>query len=173
MNALELMRTRRSVRSYAATPVENEKIAYILEAGRLAPSAVNYQPWYFLVIREAEGCEKIRKCYPREWFRSAPCYLVICGDHAQSWKRGDGKDHMDMDAAIATEHICLAAAEQGLGTCWVCNFDAILCRELFRLPDSVEPVAILPLGYRAVDSLSTETPKKRKPLEEIVKQETF
>lgn len=173
MNALELMRNRRSVRSYAATPVENEKIEYVLEAGRVAPSAVNYQPWHFLLVREAEGCENIRKCYPREWFRSAPSYLVICGDHGQSWKRGDGKDHMDIDAAIATEHMCLAAAEQGLGTCWVCNFDTILCRELFHLPDSVEPVAILPLGYPAADSLGTETPKKRKSLEEIVKRETF
>lgn len=173
MNILELMQKRCSIRQYASTPVENEKIEYILEAGRIAPSAVNYQPWYFLLIREPEGCENIRKCYPREWFGSAPCYLVVCADHAQSWKRGDEKDHADIDVAIAAEHICLAAAEQGLGTCWVCNFDTIRCRELFELPDSVEPIVILPIGYPASDSLFAETPKKRKSIEEIVKRETF
>lgn len=173
MNALELMRKRCSIRQYAPTPVENEKTEYLLEAGRLAPSAVNYQPWYFLLIQETEGCEKIRRCYPREWFRSAPAYLVVCGDHSQSWKRGDGKDHADIDVAIATEHICLAAAEQGLGTCWVCNFDTELCKQLFHLPETVEPVVIIPFGYPADENLFASTPKKRKASEEIVKRETF
>ena len=121
MNFLELTKRRCSVRKYASRPVETEKLDYILEAARMAPSAVNYQPWCFLVVKSDKGREKIQSCYPREWFKQAPCYIVVCGDHAQSWKRADGKDHMDIDAAIAAEHICLAAAEQGLGSCWVCN----------------------------------------------------
>ena len=117
MNLLELAQKRCSVRKYASFPVEDEKLAYILEAGRMAPSAVNFQPWYFIIIRQEAGRTKIQECYAREWFRSAPLYILICGDHSQSWKRSsDQKDHMDIDVAIATEHISLAAAEQGLGS---------------------------------------------------------
>ncbi len=174
MNLLELVGRRSSVRSYAPTPVEADKLDYILEAARLAPSAVNYQPWYFLVVEGEEGRARLQACYPRDWFRTAPCYVVVCGDHAQSWKRGDGKDHLDIDAAIAAEHICLAAASLGLGTCWVCNFDAALLRQAFKLPESVEPIAIIPLGY-AETTAAGETAylKKRKPADAIVKRETF
>lgn len=137
MNLLELAQKRCSIRKYASSPVEDEKLAYILEAGRMAPSAVNFQPWYFVIIRQEAGRTKIQECYAREWFRSAPLYILVCGDHSQSWKRSsDRKDHMDIDVAIATEHISLAAAEQGLGSCWVCNFDTDLCRKHFNLPDN-------------------------------------
>lgn len=153
--------------------VEQEKIDYILEAARLAPSAVNYQPWYFVWVQSAEGKAKLQECYPREWFKQAPYYLIVCGDHQQSWKRGDHKDHMDIDAAIATEHICLAAAEQGLGTCWVCNFDTELCRKHFKIPEMIEPVVLIPFGYPSDPALFDETPKKRKPIEEIIKRESF
>lgn len=111
MSFLELARKRCSIRKYAPKNVEQEKIDYILEAARLAPSAVNYQPWYFVWVQSAEGKAKLQECYPREWFKQAPYYLIVCGDHQQSWKRGDHKDHMDIDTAIATEHICLAATE--------------------------------------------------------------
>ena len=90
---------------------------------------------------------------------------AVCADETASWKRkGDGHDHADVDAAIAAEHICLAAAEQGLGSCWVCNFDVPLCREALRLPAELRPVALIPVGY-AADEAAT---KKRKPMEEIV-----
>ena len=93
---------------------------------------------------------------------------------SQSWKRSsDRKDHMDIDVAIATEHISLAAAEQGLGSCWVCNFDTDLCRKHFNLPDTIEPAVILTIGYPESPDLFKQTPKKRKTLEEIIKEETF
>lgn len=174
MNLLEIMKKRCSIRQYASAPVEAEKMDYLLEAMRSAPSAVNFQPWYFIVVSRPEGLARIRACYPREWFASAPLYIIVCADHSQSWKRAsDGKDHADIDAAIAAEHLCLAAAEQGLGTCWVCNFDAARCKEYFRLPASVEPVALVPVGYPLHPSLFEDAPKKRKSLQEIVKQETF
>lgn len=84
-----------------------------------------------------------------------------------------GKDHMDIDVAIATEHISLAAAEQGLGSCWVCNFDTDLCRKHFNLPDTIEPAVILTIGYPESPDLFEQTSKKRKTLEEIIKEETF
>lgn len=96
MSFLELARKRCSIRKYAPKNVEQEKIDYILEAARLAPSAVNYQPWYFVWVQSAEGKAKLQECYPREWFKQAPYYLIVCGDHQQSWKRGDHKDHMDI-----------------------------------------------------------------------------
>ena len=170
----ELAQKRCSIRKYASSPVEDEKLAYILEAGRMAPSAVNFQPWYFVIIRQEAGRAKIQECYAREWFRSAPLYILVCGDHSQSWKRSsDRKDHMDIDVAIATEHISLAAAEQGLGSCWVCNFDTDLCRKHFNLPDTIEPAVILTIGYPESPDLFEQTSKKRKTLEEIIKEETF
>lgn len=74
----------------------------------------------------------IQQSYPREWFTEAPLYIVVCADNSISWvRKSDNKNHADIDAAIATEHICLAAAEQGLGSCWVCNFDPNMLRIIF------------------------------------------
>lgn len=70
MNLLELAQKRCSIRKYASSPVEDEKLAYILEAGRMAPSAVNFQPWCFVIVRQEAGRAKIQECYAREWFRS-------------------------------------------------------------------------------------------------------
>lgn len=171
---MELIRKRCSIRSYSSRAVEKEKTDYILEAARLAPSACNLQPWRFIVIESPEGREKIRACYEREWFGKAPLYVVVCCDHRHSWKRpSDGKDHADIDAAIATEHLCLAAAEQGLGTCWVCHFDAQRCARSFSLPEGMEPVALIPVGYPAEPDLFERTPKRRKPEDEVIVRECF
>ncbi len=174
MNTLELIRKRCSIRKYLSVPVEQDKMDYILEAARMAPSAVNYQPWYFLVITEKEGKDKLIECYPREWIKSAPAFIVVCGDHSQSWKRSsDNKDHLDIDSGIAITHICLAATEKELGTCIVCHFDTTLLHSHFNLPETVEPIAVIPIGYPAEPDLFEKTPKKRKSLEEIVRKESF
>ena len=120
---LTLVKARSSVRFFKSSKVERTKLEYILEVARLAPSAVNFQPWAFVVVRDPEKLKALYDCYPREWFASAPMCIVVCGDHSTSWKRlSDNKDFCDVDIAIATEHLVLAAAEQGLGSCWVCNF---------------------------------------------------
>ena len=93
---------------------------------------------------------------------------MALGLHDEAWHRSfDGKDHTDVDVSIAVEHLCLGAASLGLGTCWVCNFDPAIVREGLNLPDNVEPIAIIPMGYP--DSDGTVPEKKRKPLDEIVK----
>lgn len=154
------------MRKYLSDDVEPSKLTYILECARLAPSAVNFQPWRFVVVAEKENLSAIKQTYPREWMTDVPCVIVACVDHRESWHRpSDGKDHADIDVAIAVEHLCLAAAEVGLGTCWVCNFDVLRCREVLNLPLEVEPVALIPIGY-AASSVIPE--KKRKSLEEIV-----
>jgi nitroreductase len=165
MSLIKLAVSRYSVRGYSNREVEKEKLLQVLEAGRVAPSAVNYQPVHVYVLEKQEDKEKLYEVYGREWFKEAPVILAICGDHAKSWKRKDGKDHCDIDAAIAIDHMTLAAADQGLGTCWICAFDARRCHELLKLPDHMEVIALLTLGYA-----STQPPieKKRSAMEEYV-----
>lgn len=172
MEFLTLANKRYSCRNYQAAQVENDLLMKVLEAGRVAPSAVNFQPWHFIVIREALNREKVCSCYKREWLRTAPVIIVICGDHSASWKRGDGKDHCDIDIAITVDHMTLQAAELGLGTCWVCNFDANKLSGLMNLPDNLEPVVILPLGYPA-ENQDTIRHTQRKSIEAIVHWENF
>ena len=168
---LTLAKARGSVRSFKSSKVERAKLEYILEVARLAPSAVNFQPWAFVVVRDPEKLKALYDCYPREWFASAPMCIVVCGDHSTSWKRlSDNKDFCDVDIAIATEHLVLAAAEQGLGSCWVCNFDVQRCKKILNLPDLWEPMVLLPLGYPAE---GVETERKRKPFNDVVRWEDF
>lgn len=170
MEFKELINKRFSVRKYKSIAVEKNKLIEVIEAGRLAPSAVNFQPWHFIVVQDPRNLEKVHSVYRREWIRSAPAIIVVCGNHHLSWKRGnDGKDFADIDVAITVDHMTLRAAEMGLGTCWVCNFDAKRCSEIFQLPRHIEPVVLLPLGYPDEDVKE----KNRKPLEEIVHWEKF
>lgn len=166
---LDIARNRYSCRNYDSRPVERQKLHLILEAGRVSPSAVNFQPWHFYVIQEAEDLKRFHSAYHREWFQTAPCVIVICGDHSLSWKRKvDGKDHSDVDASITTDHMTLQATELGLATCWICNFDVDKTRELLGLADHMEPVVILPVGY-PLDAVDPHRHgEKRKPLDEIV-----
>lgn len=162
---IDLVKQRYSVRSYEERQIEKEKMEYIMECVRLAPSAVNFQPWHFYVVTDRERLDALKSTYKREWIQSAPCIIVACANHEESWhRRSDNKDHADIDLAIAIEHLCLAASEQGLGTCWVCNFDAALCHEVMAMPENVEPIALIPIGYTP----DAEVPeKKRKTIEDI------
>ncbi len=171
MNSLEkIISNRFSVRSYTNRKVDKEIILEILNVARLAPSAVNFQPWHFVVVSEPEALSELHAVYHREWFREAPVSIVVCADHQQSWKRkSDGKDFADVDAAIVIDHLVLKATEMGLGTCWICNFDAALARQVLVLPAHVEPIAIIPIGY--TESVAPE--KKRKQLEEMIHWQKF
>jgi len=171
MRFSQLITRRYSVRNYKSTPVESQKLEQVLEAARLAPSAVNFQPWHFIVVTQPENLAKIHPTYHREWFRTAPVVIIACADHSLSWKRNiDGKDSAEIDVAIAVDHITLQAADLGLGTCWVCNFDTQRCAEALKLPGHIEPVAMIPLGYPAEEKNPV---KKRKLLEEIIHREKF
>lgn len=171
MNFIELAQNRYSVRKFQDKPVEQEKLLKVLEAGRLAPSAVNFQPWQFIVINEPEMMKAFAPVYHRDWFNDVPACIVILGNHHEAWHRKlDGKDFTDVDAAIAIDHLTLAATDAGLGTCWVCNFDVPACISFFNLPENMEPIALLPIGYPAD---STPPAKKRKALEEIVHWNQF
>lgn len=163
---LELVKTRFSCRKYTSESVSHDLIKAVIEAAQLAPSAKNLQPWHFYVAETPEQLSAVAECYNRDWIKTAPVCLIACGDHDRAWHRDDGKDSTDIDIAIAVEHITLAATSLGLATCWVCNFDAEMMKKLLSLPDSREPIAIIPLGY-ADDSMPIPE-KKRKSLDEII-----
>ncbi|MCX6272852.1 MAG: nitroreductase family protein [Bacteroidetes bacterium] len=173
MKFSDLALQRYSCRKYLPIPIKEENLEYILECGRIAPSAANLQPWVVILLTEKEGLEKIARAYPRDWFRQAPAVLVICGDHRASWKRADGKDHCDVDIAITTDHMTLAAAELGIGSCWICNFDRETCASVLKLPASIEPIVILSLGYPADSAEPNPNHLKRKKIEEILYREKF
>ncbi len=164
------IRNRYSVRSFTNEKVDRNIILEILEAARMAPSAVNFQPWHFIVITDPENLADIQEVYHRTWFSEAPVCIVVCSDHSRSWKRkSDGKDFADVDVAIAIDHLVLKATDLGLGTCWVCNFDVEMTRIKLQLPDHIEPIALIPLGF----TTSEAPPKSRKQLSELVHWEKF
>lgn len=164
MNFKELCAVRQSCRKYKSDPVPQEKLAYIQECVRLAPSAVNRQPWLFLTIDDEPRLGLLKKCYRRDWIASAPLIVVACVNRSEAWTRGcDGRNHADVDIAIATEHLCLAASEQGLGNCWVCNFDVDKLRETGIVPEGYEAVVLVPMGF--ADDEPRE--KVRKPMNEV------
>jgi nitroreductase len=167
MNFGELIAKRYSVRAYKADPVPEELLERVLEAARLAPTAANRQPFQVYVVRTAGREEALRRVYHRHWFTQAPLVLCVCTVPEQAWVRSfDGKCYADVDAAIVMDHIILAAAEAGLGTCWIAAFDPAAAREALRLAEGVEPVLFTPLGFPADEP----KPKERKPLSQLVQR---
>lgn len=163
---IELARDRFSCRSYdAARAVSNEDVDRVLEAGRLSPSAVNFQARKFIVIRDPELRRDLLS-HSRPAFVDAPVLIVVCSLRDQAWTRKeDGKNHADVDASIAADHITLAATALGLGTCWVCSFGVENVRQKLNLPPEVDPLVLLPLGYPLVNT--SDRHEIRKPLSEI------
>ncbi len=164
MSFSELIQKRYSVRAYKPDPVEEEKLQQVLEAARLAPTAVNRQPFRLLVIRTAKHKEDLKQIYSREWFTDAPVVIAICTVESEGWARRDGKTYVDVDATIALDHLILAATELGLGTCWIGAFDPEAARKVLALPEGVEPLLFTPLGYPADEPRI----KKRKDLSDLV-----
>lgn len=172
MEFLDLAKKRYSVRSYQDKEVEEEKLVKILEAGKVAPTGANFQPHRLLVIRKKEGLEKLSKAAN---IFDAPLAIVVCGDHDEAWKRPyDGKNILDIDISIVTDHMMLEATDLGLGTIWICYFRPDVIKKEFNLPNNLEPVNILGIGYIDGEIASPDRHNKmRKPLKDIVTYETF
>ncbi len=165
---LELAKARYSCRKFSKTKVEKEKIDYILEAARIAPTAVNYQPQKIFVIESEAALSKVSEC--TKYSFDAPLNFLVCYDKEASWKRGyDGDDSGTVDASIVVTHMMLAASEQGIGSTWVGSFNPAKVYELFDLPENYVPVAFLPMGYPAEDAHPAHLHDKRKDLSETVK----
>ena len=170
MDFQELTRKRYSVRAYKPDPVEDEKLARILEAARIAPTAANRQAFRIIVIPTKGREADLRRIYGRDWFIQAPLVLCVCAVPSEGWvRKADGWNAAEVDATIVMSHVVLAAAEEGLGTCWIAAFDPAAAREVLGLPPEVVPSAFTPLGYAA----DTASPKKRRPLEELVRRDRW
>jgi len=149
MEFADVIATRRSIRAYRPDPVDDDKLGRILEAMRLAPTACNRQPFRFLVVHTKGRERELRRVYGQPWFVAAPLVICACGIPRDTFTRRDGKNYNDVDVTIAMDHLVLAAANEGLGTCWIAAFDPAAAREVLSLPSDVELVAVSPLGYPA------------------------
>jgi nitroreductase len=167
MDFNKLINKRYSVRAYKTKLVEDEKLAIVLEAARLAPTASNRQPFQIIVIHSLGKEDKLLEIYNSSWFVKAPIILCICGLPAKAWIRKDSRKYLDVDIAIVMDYMILAATNIGLGTCFIAAFDETKARKALLLPDNVEPILFTPLGY--ADDLPGI--RKRKKLEELVRYE--
>jgi len=169
MEFQELIRVRRSIRGYKPDPVPEEVLHRILEAGRLAPTAANRQPFQLIVVTDAATRSRLREVYDRDWFYTAPLILLGCVEPAKAWQRADGFNAAEVDISIVMDHIILAAANEGLGSCWICNFNEPRLKEILGIPPNVRVLAMTPLGIPAAEP----RPFQRKPLEDIVRRERW
>ena len=170
MEVLQAIRARRSVRSYRSEPIPDEALSRMLEAARLAPSAMNYQPWRFIVVRSQDKKDRIaRSGIFGRFLSQAPVVIVACGDM--------GSKYHVHDTCIALEHIVLAATSEGLGTCWIVSFNEQTVKELLKIPERFKVVALVSIGYPAAERdlagsfLHFFRPKKK--LNEIAYLEEF
>lgn len=172
MDFLKLAAKRYSVRKFTDKAVNEENINKILKAGHLAPTACNRQPQRILVINSEEGIAKLKKCTKCHF--DAPTALLVCYNKEECWERKyDGKNSGDIDASIVTTHMMLQAETLGVGTTWVMYFMPEAIREEFSIPNNLEPVALLVMGYPAPDAEPFPGHKEFKPLEEIVSYNKF
>ncbi|MBR3663103.1 MAG: nitroreductase family protein [Desulfovibrio sp.] len=172
MEFCELIAQRYSVRNFTQEPITAKDRTAILEAGRLAPTAVNKQPTRILVLESPESLNKLKNCTPYTF--DAPLALVVCYDATVSWVRSFDKHNSGpIDAAIVATHIMLAVHNLGLGTTWVGHFDPAKLAADFALPDTIKPVAIFPIGHPAADAKPSPLHAKRNPLEASVAFEHF
>jgi nitroreductase len=161
MNVLDAIRTRRSVRSYATRPIPAEVMERIRQALRLAPSACNIQPWRFIFVTDAGLRREVAQAANgQKWMADAPVIVVGCGLPEKAYKKmGGNGNSVDVDVAIALDHLTLAAVAEGLGTCWIGAFDEAKVKGLLGIPKEVKVVAMTPLGYPS-------SPDLNRPMEE-------
>jgi nitroreductase len=148
MNVLDAIRTRRSVRSYAVKPIPPDVMERMRQALRLAPSARNNQPWHFILVTDASLRREVAQAANgQKWMADAPVIVVGCGVPGQAYKRMGGYgSSVDVDVAIALDHLTLAAVAKGLGTCWIGAFDEAKVKGLLGIPEQVKVVAMTPLA---------------------------
>jgi nitroreductase len=172
MEYSELIKKRYSVRKFSDEPVKQDAIDRILEAAHIAPTGCNAQPQRILVISSPEAIEKLQKC-TRAHF-GAKTAMLICYNKDECWTRKyDGKTCGVADACIVTTHMMLGAYSMGVGSTWVMHFDPQKMREAFEIPQSIEPVALLVMGYPAEDATPADFHNQFRPLDEVVVYDKF
>ncbi|MFW5743519.1 MAG: nitroreductase family protein [Spirochaetota bacterium] len=159
MNVHEAIATRKSVRSWADTPVPDDVLERVLASTRLAPSARNAGEWRLVIVQDAELRRRLGEAASNQTFvGEAPVVIVGCSQTDRRLMKC-GQPAYLIDASIALDHLTLAAVEEGLGTCWIGSFDPDAVREILGIPKSVEIVELMPLGYPA-DPAKIENKKR-------------
>ncbi len=172
MDFLRMAEDRYSVRKFEDKHLEKEVIEKILKAGHLAPTGCNYQPQRILVLNTDESIEKLKGCTKCHF--DAPTAMLVCYNKEESWERKyDGALSAPVDAAIVTTHMMLAAHSIGVGTCWVMHFNPFEMRQKFNIPENIEPVALLVMGYPDSDSKPINMHYETRPMNEVVLYDTF
>jgi nitroreductase len=169
MEVSEAIRKRRSVRKYQTRNIENDKLDRVLEAGRLAPSARNLQEWRFVVVRDGARRKRLAEAAKGQTFvGEAPVVIAACAT-ITDYVMTCGQLTYPIDLAIAVEHMVLAAAAEGLGTCWIGAFYEEEVKKVLNIPPEVRVVALLAIGYPD----ESPFPRPRKEMDEIVAFETW
>jgi nitroreductase len=169
MDVLEAIRSRRSIRAYEPLEVEEDKLARVLESGRLSPSSSNRQERRFIVVRDAKIRELLSEAARNQKFvAEAPVVIAACSVEKE-YVMLCGQLAYPIDTAIAVDHMTLVAVEEGLGTCWIGAFDEKKVKEILNIPVDVRVVALLTLGYPS----EIPRPTPRKSLDEIVMWEEW
>lgn len=166
MEFAKLARERYSLRKFSSRPIEQEKLGLLLEAAQASPTAKNLQPQRIFVLRSQSALEKADQCTPCHF--GAPVILAVGYDASAAWVRSDGKNHGEIDAAIAVAHIMLQAADLGLGTTYVGMFDPVALEQELPQLQGVKIIALLPVGYAAEEVHPARLHSQRNPLEDMV-----
>ncbi len=171
MDVFEAVQERKSIRAYQDTPVPREKLERILEAGRLAPSAANVEPWHFIVVTDKEKRKALSKGVFAKFLAQAPLVIVVCGDKKAS------PDWYAIDAALALENMVLAAVSEGLGTCCVGSFTEADVKKTLKVPENLEVLVMLAVGYSQekldLSSKLLRLVRSRKVLSEVASEEEY
>lgn len=171
---------RRSIRRYRDEDIPDSVIAELLDLARYAPSSMNGQPWYFIVVRNDETkrrlaeiknkhCPAEKRMYKADFLKNAPVVVVVCVDKERSFNRGVE------NAVLATANIMLGASRRGLGSVYMSAYrmdDPSISEEIRQnldIPQNIDPITIIPLGYPG----ETPQPKKLRSLDEVIFYETF
>jgi len=167
MEFYDLIRTRRSIRSYQKKDIPPDVLDRVLDAARIAPSGNNRQPWSFVVVKDEKKKKKIAEAsYGQSFIAEAPVVVVCCAKHYpnsyEPWK----ENSYLADTIIAIDHLVLAARNEGLGSCWIGAIHDKEVKKILNISDDVDVVMVIPLGYPLSDSAFTDS-FYRRPLEEI------
>jgi nitroreductase len=175
MDFFDVIRTRRSVRSFKADQVSDEVLGRVLEAGRIAPSGSNRQPWRFVIVKDETLKQRlVPACGDQEWLAEAPIIVAACGqifDYNRGCYMGDYS--MLVDVSIAMTHLVLAARNEGLGTCWIGLFNNAEVKKVLGVPEGWNIVGLTPLGYPKAGEKAFTEPGPRKSISEIVSTDRF
>jgi len=172
MDFEELISERFSVRNFKPEHLSREIIDKILEAGHKAPTGCNYQPQRILVLNSDEAIAKLKNCTKCHF--GAPTAMLVCHNKDESWKRKyDEALASPIDAVIVSTFMMLEAQNLGVGSCWVMHFDPFKMRETFAIPENVEPVALLVMGYPSDDAKPLNLHYQSRPINEVVYYDSF